>query len=160
MASIFLFQCERDRRRLDGQIKTERFARRWRYSYRINDYLIWETATRKRNRDLKNWVGSRDLDSECGRLGTKMAEIRHNLSPNLSLESERGDQDLATRTRTFRSSISCWFWRKRDRLRRHFVLGGREESGCQFNWQKNCLKNRLKNHFRFPILGKYQKWVV
>ena len=35
-----------------------------------------------------------------------------------------------------------------------------KSTGCQFNWLKNRLKNCLKNHLRFPILGKYQKWVV
>ena len=33
-------------------------------------------------------------------------------------------------------------------------------AGCQFNWLKNRLKNGLKNHLRFPILGKHKKWVV
>ena len=61
MVSIFLsfsFKCERDRRRLDGQIKTERFARRWRYSYRITDYFFWRNGYEETKSRLEKlgWV--------------------------------------------------------------------------------------------------------
>ena len=130
--SLFLFSNARGRR-MDGQIKTERFVRRWQYSStELNLYPLFDLRNSDEETEsgpeIWGWVAWFGLECPTGFVLKSWL-----ITTLFAKRSEREEQDLATPNRHFGRPVSssCWFWRKRDRLRRKRCLGRNESPQMQ-----------------------------